>query len=170
MPNYEDDIEYMNLVFDILKNEDVQKMSDIQHHRDTRLNHSIKVSYHAYKIARHLKLDYKAVARAGLLHDFYFEQVNDQDKLKDKVYLLLDKHPQDAVKNSLKYFDLNDMEKDIIRSHMFPFDIKIPKYSESWVVSMVDKAVSVKETYYRFNHEFGILTNLYLIVMLKIMK
>mgnify|MGYP002858402837 CR=1 FL=1 len=170
MPNYEDDIEYMNLVYDILKNSEVNKMSEIQHHRDTRLNHSIKVSYRSYKLARYLKLNYKSVARAGLLHDFYFEQVSEQEKVKDKVYLLLDKHPQDAIQNSLKYFELSDMEKDIIRTHMFPFDIKIPRYFESWLVSVVDKAVSVKETYYRFNKELSWATNVYILVMLKFMK
>lgn len=170
MPNYEDDMEYMNIIYDILKNEEVNKMSEIQHHRDTRLNHSLKVSYHSYRLARHLKLDYKAVARAGLLHDFYFEQVSDQEKFRDRVYLLLDKHPQNAIKNSLEYFELNDMEKDIIRSHMFPFDIKIPKYSESWLVSMVDKYVSVKETYYRFNHRLSWVTNVYVLIMLRFMK
>ena len=55
-----------------------EKMSEITHHGLDRKSHSIRVSYYSYKISKALGLDYKSTARAGLIHDFFFE--NNQDK------------------------------------------------------------------------------------------
>lgn len=150
MPNFENDIEYLDIINHIMENDDFSQIKDIKHHGSNRLEHSLKVSYYSYKIAKKLKLDYEDVARAGLLHDFYLGQVNEQEKVKDKVLLFTTKHPNEALDNSSRYFDLSDKEQDIIASHMFPIDVKIPKYAESWIVSIVDKFVSTKE----FGHKF----------------
>ena len=166
MPNYELDYEYMSIVDDILSNEEFGKLKDIRHHEQTRLKHSLKVSYYAYKTAKKMKLSYKEVARAGLLHDFYLGQVNEQKTFKDKVLLFTTKHPNEAVMNSKKYFDLTDKEIDIIRSHMFPVDIKIPKYAESWIVSVVDKVVSFKEFGCKFSNKLSWMVNLYIVFIL----
>ena len=170
MPNYELDFEYMNIVRHILDNEEFKKLEDIKHHNSTRLNHCLKVSYQSYVIAKKLKLDYKEVARAGLLHDFYLGQVNDQKSVKDKVLLFTTQHPEQAVKNSLKYFDLSEREIDIIRTHMFPIDIKVPKYAESWLVSLVDKKVSAKEFSTKFSKKLSWATNMSIIMLLNILK
>ena len=37
----------------------------------TRFDHSMKVSYYSYKVAKLLHLDYRQTARGGLLHDFF---------------------------------------------------------------------------------------------------
>lgn len=170
MPNYENDMQYMNIVRHILNNDEFSKLKDIKHHEQTRLNHCLKVSYYAYIIAKKLRLSYEEVARAGLLHDFYLGQVKEQKKIKDRLLLFTTKHPEQAVNNSLQYFDLTDKEMDIIRTHMFPIDIKIPKFAESWLVSFVDKAVSVKEFGYKFSNKFSLITNMYLLVIFKFLK
>ncbi len=170
MPNYKNDMQYVRIINPIMTNEDFNKMKDIQHHSDTRLNHSLKVSYYSYKIAKTLRLDYEDVARGGLLHDFYLEQVNDQKSLKDKFLLYTTKHPNDALDNASKYFEISEKEKDIIRTHMFPVDIKIPKYAESWIVSIVDKGVSLKEFYQKFSQQLIFATNLYVLMILKFMR
>ena len=41
-------------------------------------------------------------------------------------------------------------EEDMIRSHMFPINPSVPKYAESWIVSMVDKAVAAEELSLKF--------------------
>lgn len=170
MPNYENDRQYLEIIEQIMANDEFIKEQDMQHHADTRLNHSLKVSYYSYKIAKALRLEYTDVARAGLLHDFYFEQVNDQEKIKDKVLLFTTKHPEIALNNSLKYFELTEKEKDIIRTHMFPVDVKIPRYLESWVVSLVDKAVSTKEMYFKFYNKSKLATNFYILFLLGLFR
>ena len=86
MKNYSD-IEYSMIVKDILENDEFAKMANIEHHNSTRLDHMMKVSYYSYVVAKALKLKYREVARAGLLHDFYFGRTTDHDKIKDKVKL-----------------------------------------------------------------------------------
>lgn len=170
MPNYELDNQYMNIINDIMANDEFLKLKDTQHHHTTRLNHSLKVSYYSYKIAKSLRLSYEEVARAGLLHDFYLEQVNDQESVKDKVILFTTKHPQDALDNSSKYFTLTNIEEDIIKSHMFPVDIKVPKYAESWIVSIVDKAVSAREMGYKIENLATNLVSISLLVAFKFIR
>ena len=62
------------------------------------------------------------------------------------------------------------MEADIIESHMFPIDIKIPKYLESWVVSVVDKVVSTYEFYHKASKKLKYGLNLGFILVLNFLK
>ncbi len=170
MTKYNNDQEYLLIIDNIMKNEEFKKMDNIKHHNTTRLDHSLKVSYYSYKIAKSLKLDYKDVARGGLLHDFYTEKISDMDKVKDKILLFSVKHPDEAVLNSLEYFDLSEKEINIIRTHMFPIDYKIPKYAESWIVSIVDKVLSINEFSRKLGHKLIYALNLYLLFVVNIIK
>ena len=143
MKNYYFDKEYLKEVNDILENDDFKKMADIVHHEGNRLEHSIRVSYYSYKIARMLKLDTRQVARAALLHDFFLEE-NENEKANKRMRTMLE-HPKYALENSKKYFELSDMEEDIILTHMFPIGLNIPKYFESWMVDIVDDVASIYE-------------------------
>ena len=67
-----EDREYISVVKDILEHEEFNKTKNIVHHGLNRFDHCMRVSYYSYKIAKALKLDYEDVARAGLLHDFFF--------------------------------------------------------------------------------------------------
>lgn len=50
---WREDEEYMSYIEDLLETEAVQKLADyIQHVHSTRLEHSISVSYHSYKLAK----------------------------------------------------------------------------------------------------------------------
>lgn len=162
--------EYIEITNDILKHEEFQKMNDVKHHDSNRFQHSLKVSYYSYKVAKKLRLNYKCVARAGLLHDFFLERTVDYSNVKDKVKLYSIGHPKKAVMNAKKYFDINEMEEDIIRSHMFPIDVKVPKYAESWVVSTVDKVVSIYEFSKKFGHKLSYATNFALLFLLNVLK
>ena len=53
---------------------------------------------------------------------------------------------------------------------MFPVDYRIPKYAESWIVSLVDKVLSIGEVSKRFSNKLGYLSNLYLLFILNIIK
>ena len=139
-----DDYEYQLIVEDILNHKEFLKTKEITHHGTTRYNHSLKVSYRAYKFAKLIGLDYNAVARAGLLHDFFL--VDNKDiSFREEVNTLWN-HPVYAVKYASKFFKLSDKEQDIISTHMFPIGItRIPRYLESWIVSTVDIEVALEE-------------------------
>ena len=67
----QNDIQDRKIVNHILNNEEFLKIKKIEHHGISRYEHSMKVSYYSYKIAKALRLDYEQVARGGLLHDFF---------------------------------------------------------------------------------------------------
>lgn len=63
---------------------------------------------------------------------------------KEKAYTLI-YHPEYALENAKKYFELSSLEEDIIVSHMFPIGKHVPKYFESWLVDIVDDFASIYE-------------------------
>ena len=165
------DNEYKSIVGDILSHEEfVDSMKSLKHHDSNRLEHSLKVSYRSYKIAKALGLDYAEVARGGLLHDYYLDSVCDQKNIKDKVFLYTLNHPKDALENARNTFGVTDKEADIIRSHMFPLDISVPKYAESWIVNAVDTCISTKEFSSKFKTEIAYATNLLVLFVINMVR
>lgn len=151
MNKFYNDYEYNDLIKDILANDKFKKLNNCKHHGISRLEHSLRVSYYSYKISKKLKLDYKSTARAGLLHDFFI--TDDLKGKKSKFSMFF--HPYKALENSDIFFKLNDTEKDIIITHMFPtLPHKIPKYLESWVVTFVDKIIATYEFYNSYGKEY----------------
>lgn len=143
---WENDRDYMALVEDLLEDENLLKLDDIIHHRyTTRLIHSIYVSYVSYKIAKKLNLNCRAVARAGILHDFFHEGREEIAALKQGSHNFV--HPRIAVKNAETLTELSELEKDIILKHMFltTTGVGIPKYKESMIVTCVDKYCAISE-------------------------
>ena len=164
------DDEYSYLVKDILNNKEFNELSTIAHHGETRLDHSLRVSYFSYKISKALKLDFKETTLAFLLHYFYLDTTKDYKNMKYKVKLFSIGHPEDALVNANKLFYLSEKEKDIIRTHMFPIGFKIPKYLESWVVNMVDTSVSVYEFTRKFSYQLSTAVNIWLILFINLRK
>ena len=64
-------------------------------------------------------------------------------------------HPKIALDNSLKYFDINEIEKDVILTHMFPVVKGKPNYKESKVVCICDKLVSFYE-FFKFQAKVNV--------------
>lgn len=141
---WQQDQEYLTLVGDLLDQPAVQKLANYtQHHHSDRLQHSISVSFDSYKLAKSMHLDYKSVARAGLLHDlFYYDWRTTKFNLGSHAFI----HPRVSLRNAEKITPLNDMEKDVILKHMFGATLALPKYRESLLVSLVDD--------YEAEHEF----------------
>ena len=142
------DVEYINIIRDVLKNEEFKKRKNYRHHGDiTVYDHSLKVSYVAYKIAKKLgDLDPVEVAIGGLLHDFYYEpwQENHEKKKRGETHCFV--HAFEALKNAKDNFPelLDDVIEDIIEKHMFPLNAALPKYKEAWLITIVDKLVSLE--------------------------
>lgn len=160
------DINYYKLVDDIINDNDFKKINNCVHHGISRFDHSCRVSYFSYKVTKLLGLNYKEVARAGLLHDFFLsENITNIEKMKS-MFL----HSKKSLKNSEDFFSLSEREKDIIFTHMFPLTInRVPRYMESWIVSFVDKIVAIYEFGYTFKRKFLLKYQHAMVVMLIIM-
>lgn len=137
-------VTYRDCVAGILDNDEVNMLDDFKHHHfTTRLQHSLNVSYYSYCLCRRLGWDYRSAARAGLMHDLYFFENTSIDGNGQK---LLKNHPFDALRNSERIFELNDIEKDAIVNHMWPCSsLNRPRYRESLAVSFSDKLCAVME-------------------------
>ena len=146
------DKEYKKIVKNIFRNTEFKKLYNIEHHGISRMEHSIKISYYSYKIAKKLKMDYASVARGGLLHDFFLD--GDERNSKRK-FLDTFTHPKKALSTAISHFDVNNIEKNIIVSHMFPIYLSIPKYKESILVNLIDKIVGFKELVRGFGCKFS---------------
>jgi len=116
------------------------------HHGISRFDHIKRVGYLSFLMAKLFKLDVNTVTRGALLHDFFTEE--DVEKYTKREWHRL--HPQIALENSKQYFSLNNIEENIISSHMFPICKTKPRYKESHVVATADKLVAVYE-FARFN-------------------
>lgn len=162
----QNDVSFLRIVNAIKENNEYKKIGNIKHHHNTRLDHCMKVSYYSYKLAKFFRLDEQAVAKAGMLHDFYLETIKEQNNFKDKYKLYSTAHPKEAVKNSKKYFGINEKEENIIASHMFPLCEEVPRFKESWIVTAVDKGVALTEFVRYFNYKFGV----YFIFIINLLK
>lgn len=138
------DNDFINIIEPILKNKFFIDTQNTIHHGLKKLDHSLKVAYYSYNIAKRFNMEFISVARAGVLHDFYMSDSNGKSLSKEAI-ILTHNHHITALNNSLKYFNLNDMEKDIIVKHMFPVVLTFPKYKESYLVAIVDKVIGTFE-------------------------
>ena len=161
--NIRHDKEYKRIVKDIFRNVEFKKLYNIEHHGISRMEHSMKISYYSYKIAKKLGLDYVSVARGALLHDFFLD--GDERTLRKKFFDTFT-HPKRALNTSIVNFKCNDLEKNIIVSHMFPTYLSIPKYKESILVNLVDKIIGSKELIRGFSCKFNYKFNYTYVFML----
>lgn len=135
----------MTIAKPIITHEAYQQMKHIKHHNDSVYEHCVDTAYVSYKIAKKMNLDYISITRGCLLHDFYLYKFKKGKGVKafSAPFEHARNHPLIALENALKYFELNDKEKDIIKNHMFP--IGIPRSSEAWIATFVDKILAVSE-------------------------
>lgn len=142
----DDYIEYLEIVKPILENKEFQKRKEYMHHiGESVYEHTLKVSFDSYKIAKKLGWDYQASAIGGLLHDFYDKPWQDIHEKKTFFQKHGFVHAEEARKNALKYFPekMSPKIEDIIKKHMFPLNKRPPKYKESWLISFIDKTDSI---------------------------
>jgi uncharacterized protein len=130
--------EFEEIISDIISNKTVQKMNEFKHHYSIScFEHSKSVAYYSYLMAKKLNLDYVSAARAGMLHDLFLYDWRKPGPDHKRFHGY--RHPRIALNNSLKLFDLNEVEKDCIIKHMWPLTVVPPKYKESFIVSIADK-------------------------------
>lgn len=129
-------LEFNYIISDILKNEEVISLRYEKHHGISRLDHSLRVAKLVFSLSLLFHLDnVEEVTRAALLHDFYHH--SDDSSFKG--------HPLSAKNNAKRVFKITEVQEDIIYNHMFPATLRFPKYKETWLVSLADKLVAIKE-------------------------
>lgn len=117
----------------------------ITHHGSgSCFEHSVNVAVKSLEIARRLPfaVDEKSLVVGALLHDYFLYDFHESAELRWAHGII---HAEIALKNASRDFNLNDIEKDIIYKHMFPLNVRRPKYTESWIVCIADKICAAKE-------------------------
>ena len=99
------------------------------------------------------------------MHDFFFDEVE-----KDNAIERLQKHPEVALNNASKLYNLSPKQQDIIKSHMFPVTFTPPKYLESWIVDIVDDVASIGERYKVITRNFRVVSTFMFMVILNYLK
>lgn len=129
----------------------LRRMDKFTQHGDTTcLKHTIAVAYYSIKLAEMMGIQYKRrdLIRGALLHDYFLYDWHEKRSGKNMHGFT---HPTAAMNNADRDFSLTEVEKDIIKKHMFPLTVKPPMCREGWIVCVVDKLCSVYETFKRKN-------------------
>ena len=101
-----------------------------------------QASVQVKKSLRELGVDPALARRAGLLHDlFLYERKNHVNKERSHSA----EHSKIALRNASRLFTLNKREQDMILNHMWPLTTAFPQYSETYVITLVDKLCAIAE-------------------------
>ena len=131
---------------EILENDKYNTQKEyMQHGKTSVLEHEMNVTIYSLKIAEKfkIKIDQKSLIRGALLHDYFLYDWHIPDK-NHRLHGFI--HAKKALLNASRDFKLNDIEKNMIYTHMFPMNLRIPKYKESIILCIADKIVATKET------------------------
>ena len=144
LPAYDDwgDWLFFLSIEDMLANKAVQSMANYRHHHASTLEHALVISQASWYLAEAFGLDKDACARGALLHDFFLYDWRDK---KHPHHATM--HAGIALENAHRYFNLEEMEKDIILTHMWPLSDSFFKYRESLLVSLIDKIGSTRDIF-----------------------
>ena len=118
----------------------------IQHGTVTTYEHCLRVTRIAYWLNCRLRCgaDEASLVRGAFLHDFY---LYDWHHCAHITHWHGFKHPLIARYNAETVFRLNDREKNIIQSHMWPLTVTwLPRCREAVLVCLADKMSSGWET------------------------
>ncbi len=117
----------------------------IAHGSTTIYSHTLNVAYLSYQYAiAHSKKNYdiRSLIRGAMMHDMYLYDWHNKNHKRPHGFF----HARIAYENAKKYFEINKIEENIIKSHMFPLTLfKFPKYKEAWLVQKMDKKATFKE-------------------------
>ena len=142
---------FINLTQGLLYTDEFKRIDDfIQHGRTSCFWHSVAVAYYSLHMINYfnIKCDARSLVRGALLHDYFLYDWHDGADWHNWHGF---KHPNIAFNNAKRDFEINDIEKNIIKRHMFPLTITPPRYVESIVVCLIDKICIIYETFKRKN-------------------
>ena len=142
------DLRFATMAHSIIVSREYEIIRHLNHHDSSIADHSVAVAYYSYKVAMVLRLRKRLpeLIRGALLHDFFFYDWRIERPRSGGLHGF--DHPQEAFENALHvYGDITTIERDIILRHMWPLTLVPPRYSESMIVSLVDKVVSLRESW-----------------------
>lgn len=143
--------EILSLGGDILLDPKAQQTKQFMQHGTTSVfEHCVSVAKFSLLMAHflektlHIKVDRKSLVRGALLHDYFLYDWH-EPVLAHKIHGFT--HPGIAWRNAERDFDMNPVEKNIIRRHMFPLTPIPPAKIESIIVCIADKRCALCETF-----------------------
>ena len=139
---------------DILFSKSYQELhSFIKHGNTSTFTHCVMVTYFSLlkMIKKNKKFDERSLVRGGLLHDYYLYDWHDKEVNRPRLHGF--HHPFIALKNAKRGYDINTLEEQIIKRHMFPLTIVPPIKKEARIISLKDKKCSLKETFNKRPYE-----------------
>ncbi|MGB4090763.1 MAG: HD domain-containing protein [Ruminococcus flavefaciens] len=138
---------YYSCIADLIDSDEIEKLKDIRHHiSTTRFQHCLNVSYYSYVVCRKFRLNARSAARAGLLHDLFYYDRKEYNSLRSKGEPRHSRmHSQVAVENARELTHISLLEKDMIEKHMWPMTRPLPKYRETYIITLIDKYCAVLE-------------------------
>lgn len=133
---------YLDCVGELLAQPQVQAMKEIRHHPGVScFEHSLFVSYVAFRLAGRWRGDRRAAARAGLLHDLYL-----YDPRSLPSYKQCFAHPLAAERNARALCGgLSPEEENGILAHMWPLAPRAPRSRTAAAVCLADKLCATAE-------------------------
>ena len=121
----------------------------IQHGQISTYEHVISVVRLSFYLNRrfHLGASDSELVRGAFLHDFYLYDWHDNG-YPGRLHGL--HHPAIALENAAQRYNLTPVERNIIKSHMWPLTLfTVPKSRAAFIVCLADKICSSYETIVR---------------------
>ena len=136
--------EFNEIIHDIAYHPEFRKLAAYKHHIFcNRYQHCINVAWYTYCMCKEAGLDYVSATRGALLHDFFLYNYHTEQPVKGRHTCV---HPQQALVNARKYFDVNPLMEDCIVHHMWPSDpLAVPQSREAYIVTIADKYSAAAE-------------------------
>lgn len=133
--------------YEILNSAEFNRLDEFKQHGNLSVKeHSINVANKAieYVDKYNINCDKKSLVVGCLLHDFFLYDWHTNKNRYSKLHAFT--HPTTALKNANHYFELNEIEQEIIKKHMWPTTIIPPTKKEAWIIVWIDKKCAIQET------------------------
>ena len=138
-------IEFEQYLLKLLQDTKILTMDKyVQHGKTSCFWHSVAVAYYSVCFAQYfnIRCDMESLIIGALLHDYFLYDWHISDK-KHRLHGFT--HPNKALINAKRDWQINSIEEKIIKRHMFPLTPIPPTCKESIIVCIIDKYCSIKE-------------------------
>lgn len=136
-----------------LDHPEVRKMLQYKAHgKKSVFAHCISVVVASYKLNKkyHLNADLHTLLVGALLHDLYLYDWHDKPYSIRIFEMHGYTHPEEARKNAVRIFDVDEKIQEVIKTHMWPLTLRsFPGSKEAAIVCIADKLVATRETLIR---------------------
>lgn len=142
----ERDGDFFSLIGDLYDTPEFQGMAVYpQHGKINRVQHVMSVTYVSYTMAKRCKkADVRQTVRGSILHDLFYYDWHVAGDGSHRLHGY--RHPGFALKNAIALNPaITEIEKNIIKRHMWPLTPTPPKYVEGLIVSCADKYCATQE-------------------------